>query len=513
MPDFTIFEDGTYPTTPKDIPIESFEDVSAALSNVHNHLKNLAGYQGEVSDALTSDFLVKGSQVESLGVDKLSAGTIAVDSIYLGSTRFELDGVNEQIIIQDESGTDRVKIGKFGSGTSYGIKAWDDSGDLILDIDGLGADVVGSVQIANGAINATAMMSGQIITDSLVATNAITSAKIQANAVTAAKINVSTLSAITITTGSLTVNGSTGITLSSGADITGNSGSEINVNGGANINMKASVSNDSAIDFFSTGGAEEATIIYLTSTRNLFISEKSTTGGLVEIQSTNGTVRIECGTGTGDEILIGGSTSQEIDINGRINQDVDPSADNAGIDLGSASLRWDHLFVAGTTVGDLRMGNGYIFTETNNMYEGARAYDGIGIISHKNRRLLYLDEEGNLYIRGEVRPMSEHKEKFKDYNRLNPVIYNAQVEALGEERRRRRELIDKLPRLERKVEQRRMQLEQKGFNKAECDAECKAYMKDLKKKDRQRRIEETAGYQRQQYENMMLEYTGGLVDH
>jgi hypothetical protein len=64
-----------------------------------------------------------------------------------------------------------------------------------------------------------------------------------------------------------------------------------------------------------------------------------------------------------------------------------------------------------------------------------------------------------------------------------------------------------------KVAQRRMQLEQKGFNKAECDAECKAYMKDLKKKDRQRRIEETAGYQRQQYENMMLEYTGGLVDH
>lgn len=76
------------------------------------------------------------AQIANLAVDKLLAGTIATNGIYLTSTRFHLDGINERIDIQDGSSTLRVRIGSLG--TDYGAEFYDSSGFKYLKANGEG---------------------------------------------------------------------------------------------------------------------------------------------------------------------------------------------------------------------------------------------------------------------------------------------------------------------------------------------------------------------------------------
>jgi len=115
--------------------IEALQE-SMAMQNEHN--KQLARFQGELYNILHNGNLVRSFQVEKLTADKLIAGTIAVDKIYLGDTTFELSGILKRIIIKDDSDTVRVDFGRFGAGTDYGMKLYDLAGAVIIDLTGLG---------------------------------------------------------------------------------------------------------------------------------------------------------------------------------------------------------------------------------------------------------------------------------------------------------------------------------------------------------------------------------------
>ena len=115
------------PTPPPSVRVTSIEEADFAIENLNRHLKAIAGYNDQQSTQLNSSFLVKGEQVDSLSVDKLLAGTIAVDKVFLGGSQFELNGLLKKIIIKDAQDTPvtRIEIGSFGAGAFYGLKLWD----------------------------------------------------------------------------------------------------------------------------------------------------------------------------------------------------------------------------------------------------------------------------------------------------------------------------------------------------------------------------------------------------
>ena len=85
--------------------------------------------------------VVDGTHIANLAVDKLLAGTIGAQLIYLGDTTFALDGSNKCLLVKDTQSTpaNRVKVGKLGAGaTDYGIEIKNASDQIILGINGLG---------------------------------------------------------------------------------------------------------------------------------------------------------------------------------------------------------------------------------------------------------------------------------------------------------------------------------------------------------------------------------------
>lgn len=99
-------------------------------------IANLAVTTGKIAD-----LAVNNAKIANLAVDKLLAGTIGAQLIYLGDTTFALDGSNKCLLVKDTQGApaNRVKIGKLGAGaTDYGIEIKNASGRIILGINGLG---------------------------------------------------------------------------------------------------------------------------------------------------------------------------------------------------------------------------------------------------------------------------------------------------------------------------------------------------------------------------------------
>jgi hypothetical protein len=181
-----------YPNPPPVMTIESIDQVQEFADNVQRHLSNVALYEQYRRGSLLDVF---NDEIDSVSVDKLTAGSILVDSIFLKDSKFAFDGVNQKIIVKDESATTRVEIGRFGAGTSYGIQIRDASNNLIVDIGGLGTNTVGT---------------GQIIANSIQGTH------IQANTIDATKLSVSQLSAITADMGSVTAGTITGALIRTG---------------------------------------------------------------------------------------------------------------------------------------------------------------------------------------------------------------------------------------------------------------------------------------------------------
>ena len=175
------------PTPPPSVRVTSIEEAHFAIENLNRHLKAIASYTDQQSTQLNSSFLVKGEQVDSLSVDKLLAGTIATDKVFLGGSQFELNGLLKKIIIKDAQDipVTRLEIGSFGAGAFYGLKVWDAAGALIFQvsdttfIDGgiISNATIGTLQIADNAIT-TVQLSDSIVETLELVTTAMTTVTI-----------------------------------------------------------------------------------------------------------------------------------------------------------------------------------------------------------------------------------------------------------------------------------------------------------------------------------------------
>ncbi|TVQ98314.1 MAG: tail fiber domain-containing protein [Deltaproteobacteria bacterium] len=146
-----------------------------------------------------------------INVNELSALSANLGVVTAGIARSAdetfVTNYNDAILeVFDEQATPqaRVRIGRLGAGaTDYGLQVISDQGDLILGADGLGVNVVGSLQIADGAVTG-GKVGFQAISTSNIQTEAITTSRLDAEAVTSEKIAVGTIIADNILVGSIT---------------------------------------------------------------------------------------------------------------------------------------------------------------------------------------------------------------------------------------------------------------------------------------------------------------------
>jgi len=92
-----------------------------------------------VAQVINGNLVVQGT----MAADRIASGLIDTANIQLGSSRFSLNAATENMIIQDENGYTRVKIGDLGAGASaYGIEIRDSGGNLVLSSGGLASSFV-----------------------------------------------------------------------------------------------------------------------------------------------------------------------------------------------------------------------------------------------------------------------------------------------------------------------------------------------------------------------------------
>lgn len=108
------------------------------ISNAGTGFSQTRFYDGanwvQVSQVIDGNLVVQGT----MAADRLATGLVDSANIQIGSSRFSLNGANEQMVIQDENGVTRVKIGDLGSGaTAYGIEIRDSSNNLVLSSGGV----------------------------------------------------------------------------------------------------------------------------------------------------------------------------------------------------------------------------------------------------------------------------------------------------------------------------------------------------------------------------------------
>lgn len=105
-----------------------------------------------ITDALIANATISSAKIAGLNADKILAGTIGAQLIYLGSTAVALNGTDRRIDVTDENSVLRVRMGRLGAGAqNYGLQVNDASGNAIVTATGLGVNVVGQSQIARQA--------------------------------------------------------------------------------------------------------------------------------------------------------------------------------------------------------------------------------------------------------------------------------------------------------------------------------------------------------------------------
>ena len=147
-----------------DTRTQNEEELRDAIEKIGKHLQDLALYDNKVNDVISSDFIVRGSQVTDLTIDQLlEANHIIAQLIQIGGNEeggnFIIGGsVNpESLRVLDDS-RERVILGKLGA--EYGIWIRDEDGNLILSASGLGLEVVSS---ANLQLNEVSIALARII--------------------------------------------------------------------------------------------------------------------------------------------------------------------------------------------------------------------------------------------------------------------------------------------------------------------------------------------------------------
>jgi hypothetical protein len=396
------------PKVPFDLPDDASQnDTNEKVREILDHLNRNARYQNRIATLLNSDFAVDGGQINSLTVGQLTGGTINTTDINLGNNKFVLSSSLRRLTIKDDNNTTRVDLGRFGSGVSYGIKAYDDSGDLILDIDGLGAEVIGPLQYQAGSINSSTFFSNGVVTSSILASNSVTTAKIAANAVTAAEINVANLAAIsgnfgTITSGTV----SASVSVSAGAIDVGTliaDGSPVSIEitgsgallfrSGGDIEMRSNGTDWNYITFYNDAGTTERLQISSQASYQRF---NPTNDLEIASKGTSRTLYLGRALGNSKDWLNISVNSTNIIVNGTVRP-----GSNKGEDLGTSGIAFDDVWADDfQNVADIGLSNGWVICETDKVFEDAPPEDGLVVIREDGMIPFILGRDGYIYCKG-----------------------------------------------------------------------------------------------------------------
>lgn len=383
-----------FPKIPDQINVTNFDDLNSLLTDFHRYNRGVAAYNDDLYNILHSGYLIREFQVESLSADKLTAGTIAVDQVYLFDDKFELNGAVQQLIVKDNQATpkQRVQIGKFGAGSDYGIKIYDSSGAIVFQAT--------STVLMNGAIITNATISDSKIND-------LNGNKLFDNSVGNSKILSLSASKITVT-GTLTCS-------SSGTAINVTSSGVVLFSGGGDIEMRATASNSNFITFKNSLSQQKGQIGYNpASDRMSFLSNAD----------------LYMGTGAGDGIFYGSyaefsSISQDcvllqtnqnsylalfangvnvMEAGARLSyltSDWLPTTTNT-YDNGGPSNKWANVWTVVQHTGDILFPNGFCLTEADKVYEGLPGETGQFLLGPDKKPKFFFGNDGNLYIKGHV---------------------------------------------------------------------------------------------------------------
>jgi hypothetical protein len=182
------------PTPPPQVTIDNIGEQIGVNNQQNQFNRRMSSFMDDLYNILHNGYLVRSLRIESIGAEKLVAGTIVVDSIFLSNGKFELDGVLGQIRIKDDQAppVTIIEIGEFASGTDWGIKVRDSDGSIKFQaLSNAGVFLDGAVILNSTLVNATlvneTIETGKIkplnITESLLGAGAVTNLKIGTGAV------------------------------------------------------------------------------------------------------------------------------------------------------------------------------------------------------------------------------------------------------------------------------------------------------------------------------------------
>lgn len=428
-----------YPIPPSFTPVEKNSDIAIFQSELQSYLGQLARYEIARKESLI-DTLTSGD-IESIAADKVIAGTISVDQIYVGSSKFELDGLLTQLRIKDGNGTLRVNIGEFGAGTDAGIKAYKSDGTLLIDISDtvyLDGVIIADNTVSADAINATQLsaitadlgtITAGTITGALIRTSAsnprvemtstgiagydsggvaifdlTTSGTVRFGKSTADNILWDSTAGTLVITGDVITTGNIVNSAVTDAKISSMSFTKLtagtittsgvaNFTGGADINMTAATGSNNYLTFKNSSGTTKGTITYVSSTDNFGVLATST-------------ANLYLLSAVADVIVATASAKA-----------FRPDSDNV-TKCGTTAKRWSDLRSVLINGADYCFENDWRWTEPNYVYKDADPLNGVYLmkpIGDKEWEVVLHITKDRLYFSGDV----SYNTKFKkpDFNR------------------------------------------------------------------------------------------------
>lgn len=386
-----------YPKPPSQTAVTSFEEMNTVLDELNRYNRDVARYNDDLYNILHSGYLVRSFRVENLTADTITSGVIGVDQIFLGDETFELDGILGQIRVTDDQGSPvtRVEIGKFGSGSDYGIKVRDASGTVVFQA--TSSTFIDGAAITNATITGVKLVNATVGTTKL-EDLAITTGKLANSAVTNAKVSDLSASKITVS-GTLTVTSSQTAIAVTGAGA-------VVFSGGGDMIMRASGSNFNYITFQNSSSQDRGFLNYNGSTNFVNLVASGGAGIAIDASGSSGAdVQIIADADivlSAPDIEIGFTSSQDVIITGRIDSNILPKTDNART-LGDASHRWSDIRAVLINGADVCFENGFRFTEANHVWEDAPA-NSIVLMNDSWKPVAAFDKDGNIFIAGVIQP-------------------------------------------------------------------------------------------------------------
>lgn len=401
------FETLILPNPPTEREILTVEDAARSLKEQVQWNKALATYSNDLYNVLHDGYLVRTWRIEELTADLITAGTITTEELYIYDSHFQIDGANGQIVITDENDTTRLVIGKFGSGTAYGIKGYKSDGTLMFNI----SDTVSlnGALITNGTLSGNTLITGTVNGTSL-ANLTIPAGKYGTGSIVNQDIGNLSASKITVS-GTLTCTSST-------TAINVTSAGVVIFSGGGDIIMKATASDSNFISFRNASNSERGLISYSPTSNifyinngngsNLYIDATYGSGspqaliratGDATLRSTSGSAFVEKTGGASIQVSTNITlTPSTVTVSaGNLRADTDSSRD-----CGTSGIRWANGWFDLVNGADYCMDNGYRITEADKVYEGADPKSAILFMNDRWEPIMALDRTGNLWVKGYI---------------------------------------------------------------------------------------------------------------